>query len=56
MGELAGLGRYNEDGTVIWYELSEYDENGNRVKETDYDADGTIYWIKEYGGNGNLIE
>ncbi|MBR2105741.1 MAG: DUF2963 domain-containing protein, partial [Treponema sp.] len=48
---------YSFDGTLEDTDLYEYDENGNRVKRTRLNADGTTYSYQyEYNENGNLIK
>ncbi len=44
---------YSEGVTV---QCDEYNENGNVVKQTFYNADGTVSNVYEYDENGNLIE
>ena len=46
---------YNGDGS---YWIYEYDENGNKIKEIYYSADGTIttHMAYEYDANGNVIK
>ena len=46
------------DGTRILNILSEYDEDGHRIKETYYYADGSLNTVEdyEYDKNGNIIK
>ncbi|MCL2814498.1 MAG: hypothetical protein FWD23_07850 [Oscillospiraceae bacterium] len=47
----------NMDNITFWFEY-ECDENGNTIKETDYGADGSIFYRNEneYDKNGNMIK
>lgn len=49
--------RYDEDGTVSYRDVYEYDEQGNRVKGASFDGEEQNYtYTYEYDDNGKLIK
>ena len=50
------MNRYANGDIMAWYE-STYDENGNELRYTQYNEDGTISWYDEmkYDANNNKI-
>ena len=53
---LTYMNRYANGDIMAWYE-STYDENGNELRYTQYNEDGTISWYDEmkYDANNNKI-
>ena len=53
---LTYMNRYANGDIMAWYE-STYDENGNELRYTQYNEDGTISWYDEmkYDANNNQI-
>ena len=52
-GKLTKLVYYNADGSISFWEVYEYDADGNNIKKTVYQKDGKIGSIYEYEYNGN---
>lgn len=44
---------FNRDGTIMQYDVYEYNADGNQIKTTKYREDGTflVFIIHEYGAN-----
>lgn len=56
-GQEIELVQFNEDGSVAWYTLMEYNSDNQRTKDSDYnEADKLIGNVEyEYDVNGNMI-
>lgn len=46
---------YNNNGTVMSYTIFQYDESGNDLRHTTYDADGSILTVIEFNEQGQPI-
>ena len=47
---------YNADGTINFYVGVTYDDMGNRIRQTSYHGDGSIWYSDDYDASGNCVK